>query len=240
MKRTVAVIAVLALVWLPASAMAQYDAAPWNDNFDSYTTGTVLIDVDYWDGWYDDPASAGTVSSAQRMTVPNAIEVSNSTGIDAVHPFRGVDAGAWVLTAWQFVPSDLDGLTYFIVNNEYDHVLASADWAIETHMDPATGLVNEQIHDPGGAGALPLITDRWVEIRTEIDLDNNYMHQYYDGELLAEGVWNIRLGGLIEIQNIDLYAPHDVSVFYDNLSLLPEPASCLLLAVGAVLGLRRR
>jgi hypothetical protein len=235
MKRAIAFLGVAALVWMPTTALAQ-----WSDNFDSYDAGTKMTDIGGWDGWYDDGSAAGTISDAMSLSSPNSMEVSNSAGVDAVHPFAGYDSGTWTLTAWQYVPSDLDALTYFIINNEYDHVGAYADWAIETHMDPATGLVNEAIRDSGGAGALPLIYDEWVEITTVIDLDNNYMHHYYGGDLLAEGQWNIRTGGLIEIQNLDLYAPHNTGVFYDDISLVPEPTSCLMLLLGASFVLRRR
>lgn len=234
MKRVIAALGVAALIWMPTAALAQ-----WSDNFDSYDAGTKMDGVGGWAGWDDDGTAAGTISGAMSLSAPNSMEVSNSAGVDAIHPFTGYDAGTWTFTAWQYVPRDLDSLTYFILNNEYQHG-GPQDWAIETHMDPATGLVNEAIHDPGGASALPLIYDEWVEITVDIDLDNNYMYHYYDGDLLAEGQWNIRTGGLIEIQNVDLYAPHNTGVFYDDVSLVPEPASCLMLLLGASFVLRRR
>ena len=234
MRRAIAVAGVIALVWVPAGALAQ-----WDDDFDGYAAGTKMDQVGGWAGWDDVGSAAGTISDAMALTLPNSIEVSNSAGVDAVHPFIGYDSGGWCFTAWQYIPSDLDSMTYFIINNEYQHG-GPQDWAIETHMDPVTGLVNEQIHDPGGADAVPLVFDQWVEIRTVIDLNANWMEHYYNQELLAEGTWNIRTGGLIEIQNVDLYAPHDVGVFYDNLSLLPEPTGCLMLLLGAAFALRRR
>ncbi|MFQ5807929.1 MAG: PEP-CTERM sorting domain-containing protein [Phycisphaerae bacterium] len=39
---------------------------------------------------------------------------------------------------------------------------------------------------------------------------------------------------------MDLFAYGASSVYYDDLSLVPEPASCLLLVLGAAFGLRRR
>lgn len=225
--------AVTALLCMPAVAVAD-----WSDNFDGYADGTKLYNVGGWSGWNDVESSAGTVSSAQSRSAPHSIGVSNSLGEDAVHPFTGYDAGTWEFTAYQYIPSDVDAMTYFIINNEYAHN-GGQDWAIETHMDPATGMVNEQIHDPGGGNAVPIVYNRWVEILTLIDLDANYMEHYYDGQMIASGQWNIRTNGLIEIQNLDLYAPHDVAVYYDDISLVPEPASCLLLALGALI-LRRR
>jgi len=225
--------AVTVLLCMPAVAVAD-----WSDNFDGYPDGTKLDNVGGWFGWDNVPASAGTVTSAQSRSAPHSIGVSNVLGDDAVHPFTGYDAGTWEFTAWQYIPSDLDGLTYFIMNNTYNHG-GPYEWAIETHMDPATGMVNEQLRDPGGGNAVPIIYGQWVEILTLIDLDANYMEHYYGGAMIASGIWNIR-GGPVEIANLDLYAPHNVDVYFDDISLLvPEPASCLLLALG-VLALRRR
>jgi hypothetical protein len=221
--------AILAL--LPASAIAQ-----WGDNFDAYEDGTKLYNIGGWSGWDDVYEAAGTVSSAQAMSAPHSIEVSNSMGVDAVHPFDpAYDEGSWVLTAYQYIPENLDGLTYFILNNVYNHG-GPYEWAIQMQMDPSSGLVNEAIH---GGGTAPIVYDAWTEIRVEFDLDADTCEAYYDDVMLFSGTWTSGGYPTLAFANIDLYAPHDVSVYYDNLSLVPEPASLVLLAVGA-LALRRR
>lgn len=222
------------LVCLPATALAQ-----WADDFDSYADGTVLDGVGGWYGWDNAPASAGTVSSAQSMSDPHSISVSNTLGNDAVHPFTPLTSGAYTFTAYQFIPSGLDGLTYFILNNVYNHG-GPYQWAIEMHMDPASGMVNEQIRDAGGAYATPIVYDAWTEIRVDFDLDADTCEAYYNGALIASGTWATASYPTVEFANVDLYAPHGNPVYYDNLSLVPEPASCLLLALAAAFGLRRR
>ena len=224
--------AVLAL--MPASAIAL-----WDDNFDAYEDGTKLYNVGGWTGWDDVEAAAGTVSSRQSLSAPHSVVVSNDMGVDAVHPFDPpYTTGAWTFTAHQYVPSDLDGLTYFILNNVYNHG-GPYEWGIEMHMDPATGMVNENIRDSGGGNATPLIFDQWVEIRVDFDLDLDTCDAYYNNVLIASGTWATSGYPTVEFANVDLYAPHNVGVYYDDVSLVPEPASCLLLALG-VLALRRR
>lgn len=211
-------------------------SAQWGDDFDSYANGTLLYNVNGWTGWDDSSGAAGTVSDAQSLSGPHSISVSGTS--DAVHPFSGYSSGVWTFTAYQYIPDNLDALTYFILNNEYNHG-GPYDWGIEMHMDPATGLVNEAIHDPNATVTTPIVYNQWVEIRTLIDLDNNYMENYYNGVLLASGDWNIRTGGLVELQNVDLYAPHSVAVYYDNLSLVPAPGGLAVLGMG-LCALRRR
>lgn len=233
MRRFVlAISAGAALAAIPAAAVAQ-----WSENFDSYAPGTRLDGVGGWGGWDNVPAAAGTASSAQWLSPSNSIMVSNSAGNDAVHPLSGYASGVWTLTAHQYIPSGLDALTYFIVNNEYNHGGPHA-WAIEMHMDPVTGLVNEQLRDPNATTAAPIVYDQWVQIRIEIDLDNNAMQSFYNNQLIASGTWN-NGSGLIEIQNIDLYAPHNGAVYYDNISLVPAPAGAALL-LASLGGLVRR
>lgn len=97
------------------------------------------------------------------------------------------------------------------------------------HMDPSTGMVTEIVHNDARRRSF---YNEWVEIRTLIDLDSNYMEAYYNGTMVASGAWNIRTGGLISLQNVSLYAPHIETVYYNNLSLVPTPGT--LAALGLV------
>ena len=159
------------------------------------------------------------------------------TRLDNVGGWFGWDnvpASAGTVSDAQYIPSGLDGLTYFILNNVYNHG-GPHQWAIEMHMDPVTGLVNENIH--GGTTA-PIVYDCWTEIRVEFDLDANTFEAWYNNTSLVSGAWATPTYPTVEFANVDLYAPHAEAVYYDDLSLVPEPASCLLLL--AALGLCRR
>ena len=155
--------AVTAMACLPATAVGD-----WMDNFDSYDDGQVLYHVGGWTGWNDDPDLAGVVSSAYSRSDPHSIEIAGDT--DAIHEFSGVDSGQWTFSGWMYIPSDLTSLTSFIVQNEYQHG-GPYQWAIEIHFDPATGQVWDYFRDPGIQNPLPIIYDRWAEIRLEMDFD---------------------------------------------------------------------
>ncbi len=210
---------------LAVLAIAGTASAQWSDNFDSYDKGTNLHGVGGWDGWDDDPGVAGDVTSDQARSGPHSIMISDGTGNDAVHPFTGFDSGQWTVTAYQYIPGNIDAQTFFIINNEYNH-FGPYDWTIEMHMDPDTGLVNEAIHDPNGDNATPVIFDQWVELRVDFDLDNNFLEAYYNGELIASGDVNARINGLVEIQSIDLFGPHAVPQYFDDLSIQPTSGGC--------------
>ena len=226
--------AVVVLACLPGTAVAN-----WEDDFDSYADGQLLYGVGGWSGWNDDSTYAGVVSSAYARSAPHSIEIAGDT--DAVHPYTGVDSGQWTFTGYVYIPSDLTSLTSFIVQNEYTHNPADPrEWAVEIHFDPDTDLVWDIYRDPGAEHGLPIIYDQWTELRMEMDFDADYVEMYYGGQLLDSGLWAIR-GGAVEFANLDLYAFLVASpVYWDDLSLVPEPASCLLLALPAGVALRRR
>ncbi|MBK7406196.1 MAG: hypothetical protein IPJ41_16725 [Phycisphaerales bacterium] len=194
-------------------------SAQWSENFDSYSDGSSLYGVGGWSGWDGDSAVAGTVSSEQAHSVAHSIACSNNT--DAIHPLAGYTSGQWTFTAYQYVPSTLDSVTYMLLQNVYAD-FGPYDWAVQLAVDPLNGDVHDDMQDFYGSGSnyLTAIFDEWVEIRCEIDLDNNYVETYYGGDLVSSGEWDTLLDGAVEIANLDLYAPHTETVYYDDISLV--------------------
>jgi MYXO-CTERM domain-containing protein len=108
------------------------------------------------------------------------------------------------------------------------------------HMDPMTGMVNEQLRDPGGVHAVPIVYDQWVEIRVDFDLDADTVDAYYNGAMIATGSWTSGSYPTLAFANVDLYAPHGEPVFYDDLSLVPTPGVLAMLGMAGLIGVRRR
>jgi hypothetical protein len=192
----------------------------WQDDFDDYDAGTILFDVGGWSGWDGVQSAAGLVSAEQARSAPHSIAVKQPA--DAVHPFVGVQGGQWTITAWQYIPSNLTGTTFFVVNSYYQHG-GPQYWAVEIQFDPTSGQIHDQLRDPDATTTLPIIYDQWVEIRIEADLDDGlgYIEQYYNDQLLYSGDWITGSIGQLAIGAIDLYAPHAETVYYDDLSLVP-------------------
>lgn len=194
-------------------------SAQWSDNFDSYDDGTILDGVGGWEGWDGDSGVAGVVSSAEANSAPHSIACTNN--VDAIHQFSGVDSGQWTFTAYQYVSSDVDDITYFLIQNVYNH-FGPYDWAVQFAVDPLTNTVWEDMQEAYGNGTnyLDAMLDQWVEIRCEIDLDANYVETYYGGQLVSSGDWDTNGDGDVAIANLDLYAPHAGTVYYDDISLV--------------------
>ena len=112
------------------------------------------------------------------------------------------------------------GTSYFILLSDYlDGQGQENSWAVQLRMDSAL-MVIECEYD---AISLPLILDKWVEIRVEIDLDGDWMEIYYNGTFLHEKAWtatpNNDGSGFLNIAAVDLYANGASSVFYDDMQL---------------------
>ncbi len=196
----------------------------WFDDFDSYATGSQIHGQGGWKGWSNDPNVGAIVTDVVSLSTPNSVDIVGLS--DLVHEYSGYNAGYWTYTAWQYIPSPLSGETYFIMLNQYDDAGATNNWSVQVHFNGASGLV---IADGVGAGAtLPLITDQWVEIRLEIDLEGDNQAFYYDNQLLYQGSWTDGLsgGGILNIGAVDLFANGASSAYYDDLSLvenIPNP-----------------
>jgi hypothetical protein len=225
--------AAVALVCLPAAAIAQ-----WGDDFDAYADGSSMHGQGGWKGWGNDPAATAYVTSVQSLSPPHSVEIAGAS--DLVHEYSGYDSGQWAFIANVYVPDDLVAPddTYFILLNTYDDSGATCNWSTQVHFDPDTDSV---IADFVGE-TLPILYNQWVELRVDIDLDADMQTVTYGGDVLYTDSWTERVsgGGALNIGAVDLFAYGASPVYYDSISLVPEPGSCLLLALAAALGLRRR
>jgi hypothetical protein len=189
---------------------------PWSDNFDSYPVDTSLHGVGGWKGWGNNPAATAYTRDEQARSAPNSVEIVNVS--DLVHEYSGYTTGIWYYTAWQYIPTDFTGESYFIMLNQYDDAGATNNWSTQVNFN---GTLNQVVNDGPDGGTLPLIRGQWVEIRVEIDLVNDVQSFYYGGSLLFEGSWTEGMsgGGILNIAAVDLWGNNSTSVYYDDLSL---------------------
>ncbi len=200
--------------------------APWSDGFDLYEAGSEMHGQGGWKGWDNDPAFGAVVSEELPRSEPHSVAIVGES--DLVHEFRGADAGAWTITAWLYVPDDFQSGgapetrgSYFVLLNAYADG-GSYHWSAQFRADSDTGSF---IRDGVVPASVPLVTDRWVELRILIDLDEDAYRVFYDGvELGVAEAWTASVygggGGSLNIAAVDLYANGSSVVYYDEMSLL--------------------
>ncbi|MCH7848540.1 MAG: hypothetical protein IIB53_09280 [Planctomycetes bacterium] len=210
-------------------------SVPAGDDFDSYKDGFLLTGVNGWSGWEDSPGAVANVTSDQFRSAPHSIEID--AGDDPVQQYLGAFCeGQYVFTVYQYIPSNMVGLSFFIMLNTYNNVNNTGrNWSVQVNFDNSTGLV----HDDGSGAEMPIINDAWVEIRLDIDLDADFYSFFYGGNLLYSGIWSDHISGdgARIIDTVDLFANGATPVYYDDLSLVPaggEPCPADLVVDGVV------
>lgn len=190
----------------------------WEDNFDSYDEGQDLHGVGGWKGWDNVPAATAYVTADQALSSPHSVDILEVT--DLVHEYVAT-SGEWTYTAWQYIPDEFIGQSYFILLSDYIDGGPNT-WAVQLNFWEDSQIVESQFD----GAELPLITGKWVEIRVEIDLDGDWMEIFYDGDLLVEKEWSATVqntgGGPLVISAVDLFANSASSVYYDDMSLVGE------------------
>jgi len=244
----------LLLAMVAAGLVVGTATATWYDNFDSYTLGSINGQGG-WAGWDNNPAYAGTVTNERSRSSPNSQLIQ---GIhDSVRTFTGYTSGVWTFTAYQYIPGNMVGNSYYILLSKYvPGNQAQNVWTVQLDFDSTTKMIVGDCGAPDNV-RLPYVPDSWAEIKVQIYLDpypvGDWTKIYYNGTLLddpalpdhptlgggyrwTKGVFGTNNGPL-SIECVDLFANNATKVYYDDMSLVPEPTSLLMLAV---LGLLRR
>jgi hypothetical protein len=189
----------------------------WSDNFDSYALGSSMHGQGGWKGWDNDPTWTAYVSDTQALSAPHSVEIA--TDADLVHEY-GYTSGNYTFKTYVYIPGDFVGQSYFIMLSDYvDGAGAGNQWAVQFRMDSDLGVVEYEFDGVQDV----LITDQWIELRVEIDLDNDWHQFYYDGLLLHEKAWtagpNNQGTGFLKIAAVDLFANGASPVYYDDFTL---------------------
>jgi len=165
----------------------------WSDNFDSYDLGQVLDGTPDDGGWklFDNGINnpwpgGGEIVNEQFRSEPHSLKIHGL--MDILHEFTGLNSGNLTFTMWIYIPNEyLDGgLVAFSSYGVYgDPSHYQVPFLLE--FDNVNHIVYDWL---GGEGELPLITDQWVELRLEVNLEGDWCECYYNNELLLEGDWS--------------------------------------------------
>jgi hypothetical protein len=194
----------------------------WSENFDSYTLGQFLDgtpDDGGWKGWDNDSAFGAFVVDVQVQSGPHSVEIADV--VDLVHEFSGYNSGKWTFYAWNYIPDDYSGDASFLLLNTYTDggPHENNHWSNAVTFNSVSGNVESWTGE-----SLPIILDEWIEIRVEIDFDNDFQRIYYDDALLVGKSWTggVEPGGALNLACVDLFSGPSSSteIFFDDLSIV--------------------
>ena len=189
--------------------------AEWYENFDSYTSGSLIIGQGGWAGWDNNPAWNALVSSDQAQSAPNSVAITPTS--DIVQQFDNFTSGLWTISAYCYIPTGSAGHQYFILLNTYNHG-GPYNWSVQLRFNSTTGMMNVM----EGSGSAPIVNDQWTKVEFHISLDDNLQTIYYNGIQLDTIPWTS--SGAMKIGAIDLYSDMGSTIYWDDLSIEPGAA----------------
>lgn len=201
--------------------------AQWQEGFESYADGSALDGQGGWHGWDGNDSTDARVASQFASEGAQCVQLSG--GADSVREFDGIDAGRWTVTTQVYAPSSFAGRAYFLLLNFYQD-LGPYQWSVQLAFDGDTRELLAYLGS-GTPVVAPLVVDSWVELRCEVDLDNDLVEVHYDDVLLGGYPWSVGpFGGgsfgLLQIDAVDLYSdsasyPHVTELYFDDLHIRP-------------------
>ena len=206
----------------------------WSDNFDSYNLMQFLDGTSDDGGWkilhLYKPEYGAYVVDDQSYSSPHSVKIAGQANI--IHEFTGLNSGNLTFRDWIYIPSGSDfGESYiaFLSYHFPDHYLTDiidSDYYFQVviKFDLNNGIViNRPYND-----TLPLILDKWVELRVEIDLESDWVECFYNDELLLSQKWThswFGVNGFLNFACVALlrgYPGEDFAVYHDDMSIYHE------------------
>lgn len=223
-----AIVFLATLLCLPAVGLAD-----WSENFDAYLPGSQIVGQGGWEQW--GPGSGALVSDLYSRSPENSLAITGAS--DVVHQYSGYTSGKWFYNSWVYIPSTLSGQSYFILLNTYAYPSGPYAWSVQMSFKSLDGKVHCDCGHTTEVIGPDYVEDDWSEIRVYVDLDEDWVQIYYEGQLLddpdvpdhatlgggypwTEGVFGGEANPL-NIAAVDLYANSATPVYYDDMSLAP-------------------
>ena len=204
----------------------------WTDNFDSYTLGQYLDGTPDDGGWIicdcDYNSDGAYVVDTQSLSNPHSLEIIGET--DILHEFTRLCSGVWTFTTSVYVPDIfLDrGAIGFDSYHPFPWDGIALMRQLVVYFTGSTGRVS---CSPSGP-ELPLITEQWVELRIEIDFEEDWLDCFYNDEFLIGKKWSYdHVPGYYGYRNLAAIcvsystSEMDTPIYFDDFSIegIPGP-----------------
>lgn len=163
-------------------------AQPIMDDMESYDLGGAFGQVDYITTWSGGAGDEGEFSDEQAASGSQSMYIGPGGAIDMLWLLGDQSEGSYTV-AWKcYVPAGSTGY-YNIQDTEAPGVFWNLNvfYALDLNGDPApgTGIVTDDTNAPLDEFTYP--EDTWFDVLHEIDMDNDLITIYLDGEPIYTG-----------------------------------------------------
>jgi hypothetical protein len=188
MKKTLLII--VALFWIGIGAKAQ---VLFSDDFESYTTGSYLVQQAYAGGWWttwSNQTTGGTedayISETQAHSAVKAVKIDSDQD-DIILKLGNKTSGKFNVSFWYYIPTGFGG--YF---NMQHYQSPGIQWASEVYFgNDGAGNIKAQNIITNFTHAL----DTWVYIENIVDIDLDTAWFYVDGVKIVQWKFSTQADG---------------------------------------------
>jgi len=213
------------------------DDPPFSDDMEAYTVGQPLTTQSTeWEPWCFPTGPDGAISNAFAHSGTKSYyeTFADGTSDDTVHPIVAT-SGCWEVSTWVYHNSAdaTQGPTWFIVLNTYGDQSEACggtnNWSCQVVMDSALGTVTDLNFGANAGGThstQSLVYDAWVQVRLDVDLDNDLASVYYNGlPVHTNYVWTEGASGAgqLAMEALDLYIQNG-AIYWDD--VVVEGGAC--------------
>ncbi|HKK67414.1 MAG TPA: T9SS type A sorting domain-containing protein [Bacteroidales bacterium] len=158
----------------------------YTDDFESYTSGQGIADQDAtgtWTTWSDSPGSAEDPLVTDAAANGGSQSMVVASGNDGVLLLNDLTTNRYRVEFYLMVPVDYVG--YY--NILQDFAGASSTWGMQVFFQDGVGTI-----DGNGAAAATFnyTPGEWMKIQHFVDLDNDWIDFYIDGEIIHAYQWS--------------------------------------------------
>jgi len=192
------------------------------ETFDNYNLGNIDPQSSDWIGWDNGNSGVDVVDFSMNTYLGDGQSILVEQGDDLVWDLDGINTGSGEVTFHMYIPSTDDAGAYY--NMLHDYNAANSNWAFQVLFASASSGDQSYI-DLGQPVYFDAIYDTWVEVRHEIDIDNDLITLYYNNEMISSWEWSGGSAGASSVLDaLNLFGfctgtPCSGLTYYDNIEI---------------------
>ena len=192
------------------------------ETFDVYNLGNIDSQSIYWIGWDNGNSGVDVVDFSMNTYLGDGQSILVEQDDDLVWDLDGLNSGSGELTFYMYIPSTDDAGAYYNMLHDYNG--ANSNWAFQVLFASASSGDQSYI-DLDQPVYFDAVYDTWVEVRHEIDIDNDLISLFYNGEFMLSWAWSNGSAGISSVLDaLNLYGfctgePCTGMAYYDNIKI---------------------
>ena len=203
---------------------------PWDDcpnqqlleTFGDYNQGNIDPQSNNWIGWDNSNSGVDVVDFSMSTYLGDSQSILVEQDDDLIWDFDDVNAGSGQVIFHMYIPSEDNAGAYY--NMLHDYAAANSNWAFQVFFAPASSSEQSYV-DLDQPVYFDAVYDTWVQVRHEIDIDNDTISLYYNGELITSWAFSTGSTGFSSVLDaLNLYGfctgnPCNGFTYYDNIEI---------------------